>query len=191
MKKIFIILCVAVFLGMIPQAYALTIPPPADTFYLGNIVDGIPSSETAEAGYINNLITLAAGASETTIGTEKYNRLNSTLAGPFPTATATGAIKDEEDTNPDFDNIFNAGGMSYQYVLAKYDASNPGAGSFVWYSATGFTGDFTVPNSSPGGYGLSHITVFNGTYVPEPATMFFLAVGLLGLAGVGRKKFKK
>jgi hypothetical protein len=39
-------------------------------------------------------------------------------------------------------------------------------------------------------YGLSHIE-FTGSPVPEPTTMLLLGAGLVGLAGFGRKKFKK
>lgn len=39
--------------------------------------------------------------------------------------------------------------------------------------------------------GLSHITYFGSTSVPEPHTMLLLGTGLIGLAAFGRKRFRK
>ena len=56
----------------------------------------------------------------------------------------------------------------FSYVLAK----NGNTGSFVWYNATGFTGEIEVPkdlNGTVPGGGLSHVSFYDATVViPEP-----------------------
>jgi len=132
-------------------------------FYLGYINDGIPSSPAHEASYINNLITLADEQGNTVIGSETYNRLGSTVAGPFPDANTTMALKDESDgvTSITLANI-------YTYIVGKYDAGQ--AGSLVWYFPMGVTGQ-VIPQSTLNGLGLSHISAYNFAPIPEPASL--------------------
>lgn len=168
MKRFFILMTLLV---MATQAYGVPLTV-GDSQYLGQIVDGIPSNPAAEAGYINNLRTLAAGAGPTDIGTETYDRINSTVAGPFPEATSTGSVKDESGG----DTIDATG---FQYVLGKYDAAQ--AGSLVWFLG-GDDGEVTLP-STLNGFEISHISLYNpeGVVIPEPGTLLLLGSGIVGI----------
>ena len=72
-------------------------------------------------------------------------------------------------------------GSGYLYLLAKYDGKN--YGSEVWYVG-GLNGIQDLPLFG-GGYGLSHIFLFNSnpTQVPDGGTTaFLLGAALTGLA---------
>ncbi len=145
-----------------------------DANYVGRIYDAEPSSPTDEVSYINNLITLAAGANVTDIGGSDYDRINSTLAGPFPTAVSTGDQRGADNST----TITLVG--TFQYILAKYDG--PNWGDEVWYFEDGITGDIEVPQYPFGlnQYGVSHISAYNNVAIPEPVSVVVwgcLAIG--------------
>ena len=156
-----------------------------DAYYLGLINDGIPSGEADEPAYINYLRTLAAGAGNTQLPAvtgEIYNRLNSTVAGPFPAAVYAGRVG-VTGGSP----TINVSG--YAYVLGKYGSN----GSLVWF-VNGALGDVVLPSSyvpvGAQGGGLSHITWFTPVTVPDGgATLMLLGGALVGL-GALRRKFR-
>ncbi len=79
------------------------------------------------------------------------------------------------------------------YLVVKDGNQNPSVYIFN-LRELGWDGMETISlcNFWPDEGAISHVTIYDPpTAVPEPATMFLLGSGLIGLAGYGRKKFSK
>jgi len=190
MKKTLIVIACALWV-VLTVTYAGADPitlnfDSGDPYYVGQVIDGIPSSLALEAVYINTLKGLPAGQTALTIGTESYNRVGSILAGLLPPVTEAQLTKLEVD--PAADTTVTAAG----YVLGKYDASNPGAGGYVWYVPAG---TYVVPGFSPDtwdptkgkwvSYGLSHVTY--EVSVPEPGILILLGIAMSAIGAASWK----
>ncbi len=163
------------------QVYALALDTDSDE-YLGWIDDGIPANPTNEADWINILITLDPYEVDNTTTTETITH-SGNVFGDLPLADYLDTYKVEDGSNVIDPN------PGWDYLLGKYG----NVGSLVWYIA-GITEEITIPlkwGQKP--LGLSHYSLYNsnpGTPVPEPATMVLLGLGLIGIAGLGRKTKK-
>ncbi|MFO7557356.1 MAG: PEP-CTERM sorting domain-containing protein [Desulfobacterales bacterium] len=71
-------------------------------------------------------------------------------------------------------------------AFALYDV-DPAAAEGTWSTYDLWIRDL----GGRGGITISHLTGYNPTSVPEPATMLLLGTGLIGLVGLSRQKMKK
>ena len=160
-------------LGFTSQANALTI---GDAHELGFVNFGIPSGDQDRENYVNHLIGMALGSTDSALG-QDFTRSNNNF----------GPLADAE---------FNSNGTSlsidvtgFDYLFAKYDG--PNYGSEVWYVGD-LSGVITIP-AKGGKYGLSGWTLFTGSSdtVPDSgSTVALLGAALMGLAFL-RAKLQK
>ena len=184
MKKSTILLgavcAVLLALGSTTKAIALTI---GDDHELGFVDFGIPSGDSDRLTYVNHLVHMALGTSDSADG-QTYFRSNNDF-GPLPDAVLAGHV------NGTSTSINLGSGGTFSYLFAKYDGKN--YGSEVWYVGD-LSGTITIP-ATGGGYGLSGWTLFgpggNVTTPDSGTTAALLGLGLTGLAGLrarfGRK----
>jgi len=169
----------AIMLAFSTNASALTI---GDSQELGKVFFGIPSGDDARTTYVNHLVGMALGTSDSGDG-QNYQRSNNDF-GLLPTAIFA---LNGTDTSIDL------GTGLYSYLFAKYDG--PNAGSEVWFVGN-LSGIITIPAAAfpkNGGnpYGLSGWTLFGpGTPppgVPDGGTTVMLLGAALGALGMARR----
>ena len=214
MKKVFItsIIVMLMFAGMLSTASAITIGPstpkqwtwqayePGDNPYID---DGISNNE-----YDNPTADVVALVTGNTV-VELYRNDNpdetGDLAGSYDTSFGAG----DEDATITYVSGYIVSPLAPAYLLVKDGNHDP-----IWYLYDLHDLDLDNNSATPGsvwngkekidiiglwlgGGSISHVALFGtkgGTTVPppvpEPATMLLLGLGLIGIAGVGRK-FRK
>jgi hypothetical protein len=149
-----------------------------DQYVVGTISPGAPADPADVATYINNMISLPLGGSDTFAGQTITRSTN--MFGSLPQASATGAVSGTGTTI----NLNTLG--TFTYLFAKYDGQNDN--SMVW-NISGLTGILTIPAFGPLGYGLSGWILFGptGGQVPDGGTTVMLLGAALGALGMARR----
>ena len=172
-KHLLMLAAACACLGLAPKASALDF---GDSRDLGTVMFGIPSGDADRTSYVNHLIDMAPGTSDSALG-QDFTRSSNNPGPGFPTfADAVFGLNGTSTT-------IDLGTGLYSYLFAKYDGKN--AGSEVWYVGD-LSGVITIPATGlpgPHQYGLSGWTLFGpgGNQVPDGGS----TVALLGLALIG------
>jgi hypothetical protein len=172
-------------------ACALFVAGPANatvldsSYLIGTVVDGIPSGAEQELLYVNSLITAYNNNTAAGIifdaGPPLVNETftTTTLVTDFGLLPSPAVFGTKDDSAPFFNIDLST--TPYTYLYAKYGAA--GGDQFgALYFIAGLT---SIENINPN-QGLSHVSLYNPTQVPEGATLMLLGFGLAGVGTLRR-----
>lgn len=185
MKRLSLVLCIFVL-----TAFAST-SALADTFNFsfGSTGDNFSGSGVLTGTSLGSGQFLINGVTGTTTYTGFFGDTHSsTISGIYAPGTfPTGVLQSPNDNILYFpasygltDTYFDLNGLSYKL--------SDGTGVNLFFSNNQFIGK-TFFGQSLGTESFQHITITNASQVPEPNSLALLGTGVLGLAGVIRRKF--
>lgn len=179
----------AVMLAFTHNATADTTLAFDDQYVVGFVTPGAPANPANVAEYINFMIALGLGETQThtftgpPVNTQTVTRSTNVFAN-LPTVSAVGSV-----SGGPADTIDLGAGGTFAYLFAKYDGPNDN--SVVWFVGD-LSGIITIPQFGPGGYGLSGWILFRGGGggVPDGGTTVMLLGAALGALGMARRFLK-